>query len=320
MAFIDRMRAHGFVVGSVCQVLQGQGVQVAARTYRAWKAPGRRVAARTITDAVVTNALLTARTSPDGRPTPESLYGRRKMTALLRRRGLPVAHCTVDRLMRELGMQGVRRGKQPRTTIPDADGRRARDLLDRDFTAPAPNRVWIADFTYARTWEAMGYVSFVVDVYAQRIVGWHAMRTRPAELVLLPLRMAAWARGQQGHPIVRGELVHHSDAGSQYCAIHFTEHLQLEGITPSVGSVGDAYDNALMESIIGLYKTECVRPGPFHTGPFKTLSDVEYATMAWVDWYNHRRLHTTLGMRTPAEHEAAHYTATAALQPEPQPV
>jgi putative transposase len=320
MAFIDRMRAHGFAVESVCQVLQGQGVQVAARTYRAWKAPGRRVAARTITDAVITNALLTARTSPDGRPTPESLYGRRKMTALLRRRGLPVAHCTVDRLMRELGMQGVRRGKQPRTTIPDADGRRARDLLDRDFTAPAPNRVWIADFTYARTWEAMGYVSFVVDVYAQRIVGWHAMRTRPAELVLLPLRMAAWARGQQGHPIVRGELVHHSDAGSQYCAIHFTEHLQLEGITPSVGSVGDAYDNALMESIIGLYKTECVRPGPFHTGPFKTLSDVEYATMAWVDWYNHRRLHTTLGMRTPAEHEAAHYTATAALQPEPQPV
>jgi putative transposase len=319
MAFIDRMRAHGFAVESVCQVLQGQGVQVAARTYRAWKAPGHRVAARTITDAVVTNALLTARTSPDGRPTPESLYGRRKMTALLRRRGLPVAHCTVDRLMRELGMQGVRRGKQPRTTIPDADGRRARDLLDRDFTAPAPNRVWIADFTYARTWEAMGYVSFVVDVYAQRIVGWHAMRTRPAELVLLPLRMAAWARGQQGHPIVRGELVHHSDAGSQYCAIHFTEHLQLEGITPSVGSVGDAYDNALMESIIGLYKTECVRPGPFHTGPFKTLSDVEYATMAWVDWYNHRRLHTTLGMRTPAEHEAAHYTATAALQPEPQP-
>jgi putative transposase len=320
MAFTDRMRAHGFAVESVCQVLQGQGVQVAARTYRAWKAPGRRVAARTITDAVVTNALLTARTSPDGRPTPESLYGRRKMTALLRRRGLPVAHCTVDRLMRELGVQGVRRGKQPRTTIPDADGRRARDLLDRDFTAPAPNRVWIADFTYARTWEAMGYVSFVVDVYAQRIVGWHAMRTRPAELVLLPLRMAAWARGQQGHPIVRGELVHHSDAGSQYCAIHFTEHLQLEGITPSVGSVGDAYDNALMESIIGLYKTECVRPGPFHTGPFKTLSDVEYATMAWVDWYNHRRLHTTLGMRTPAEHEAAHYTATAALQPEPQPV
>jgi putative transposase len=179
-----------------------------------------------------------------------------------------------------------------------------------------PTRVWVADFTYVRTWAGMSYVAFVVDVYAQRIVGWHAMATRPAELVLIPLRMAAWARGQDGHPVVRGELICHSDAGSQYCAIRVTEHLQLEAITPSVGSVGDALDNALMESLIGLYKTECVRPGPFHTGPFKTLSDVEYATMAWVDWYNHRRLHTTLGMRTPAEHEAAHY---AALHPEPQP-
>lgn len=321
MGFIDTMRAQGFAVESICQVLRNQGVQVAARTYRAWKAPGRQVAARTISDAVVADALLGVRTCSDGRPTPESLYGRRKMTALLRRGGLAVAHCTVDRLMRELGMHGVRRGKQPRTTTSNTDpAARAGDLLDRDFTAPAPNRVWIADFTYVRTWAAMVYVAFVVDVYAQRIVGWHAMSTRPAELVLLPLRMAAWARGQQGHPIVRGELVHHSDAGSQYLAIRFTEHLQLEGITPSVGSVGDAYDNALMESIIGLYKTECVRPGPFHTGPFKTLSEVEFATMAWVDWYNHRRLHTTLGMRTPAEHEAAHYTATAALQPEPQPL
>jgi len=317
MAFIDQLRARGFAVGSICQVLRNQGVQVAARTYRSWKAPGRQVAARTVCDAVVSNALLDARVGPDGRSTPESLYGRRKMTALLRRRGLQVAHCTVDRLMRELGMQGVRRGKTPRTTIPGKDSTRAGDLLDRDFTAPAPNRVWIADFTYVRAWTGMGYVAFVVDVYAQRIVGWHAMSTRPAELVLLPLRMAAWARGQQGHPIVRGELVHHSDAGSQYLAIRFTEHLQLEGITPSVGSVGDAYDNALMESIIGLYKTECVRPGPFHAGPFKTLSEVEFATMAWVDWYNHRRLHATLGMVTPAEREAAYY---AALQPEPQPV
>lgn len=317
MGFIDTMRAQGFAVGSVCQVLCEQGVQVAARTYRAWKAPGRQVAARTISDAVVADALLRARTSPDGRPTPESLYGRRKMTALLRRGGLAVAHCTVDRLMRELGMQGVRRGKVPRTTVPGKGGVRAADLLDRDFTAPAPNRVWIADFTYVRTWAAMSYVAFVVDVYAQRIVGWHAMATRPADLVLIPLRMAAWARGQQGHPVIRGELVHHSDAGSQYLAIRFTEHLQLEGIAASIGSVGDALDNGLMESIIGLYKTECVRPGPFHTGPFKTLSEVEFATMAWVDWYNHRRLHATFGMRTPAEHEAAYY---AALQPEPQPV
>jgi transposase InsO family protein len=317
MAFIDTMRARGFAVESVCNVLREQGVQVAARTYRAWKQPGRPVAARTVSDAVVIDALRDARTTSDGRPTPESLYGRRKMTALLRRHGLAVAHCTVDRLMRQLGMQGVRRGKTPRTTVAAAGGTRAADLLQRDFSAPAPNRVWIADFTYVRAWVGMVYVAFVVDVYAQRIVGWHAMATRPAELVLIPLRMAAWARGQDGHPVVRGELICHSDAGSQYCAIRFTEHLQLEGITPSVGSVGDALDNALMESLIGLYKTECVRPGPFHTSPFKTLSEVEYATMAWVDWYNHRRLHTTLNMRTPAEHEAAHY---AALHPEPQPV
>jgi putative transposase len=314
VGFIDQMRARGFAVESVCAVLQGQGVQVAARTYRAWKR--HPVAARTLWDAVLIDALRDARTTPDGRPTPESLYGRRKMTALLRRRGLDVAHCTVDRLMREHGMSGVRRGKTPRTTT-SSIGTRAADLLQRDFTAPAPNRVWVADFTYVRTWAAMVYVAFVVDVFAQRIVGWHAMTTRPAELVLVPLRMAAWARGQAGHPVIRGELICHSDAGSQYCAIRFTEHLALEAITPSIGSVGDALDNALMESIIGLYKTECVRPGPFHTGPFKTLADVEYATMAWVDWYNHRRLHTTLGMRTPAEHEAAHY---AALRPEPQPV
>jgi putative transposase len=317
MGFIDQMRARGFAVESVCAVLQGQGVQVAARTYRASKQPGRPVATRTLSDAVVIDALRDARTTPDGRPTPESLYGRRKMTALLRRRGLQVAYCTVDRLMRQLRMQGVRRGKTPRTTVASTGGPRATDLLERDFSAPAPNRVWVADFTYVRTWAGMCYVAFVVDVFAQRIVGWHAMTTRPADLVLIPLRMAAWARGQDGHPVMRGELICHSDAGSQYCAIRVTEHLALEGITASVGSVGDALDNALMETIIGLDKTECVRPGPFHTRPFTTLADVEYATMAWVDWYNHRRLHTTLDMATPAEHEAAHY---AAIHPEPQPV
>jgi putative transposase len=319
MGFIDTMRSEGFAVESICAVLREQGVQVAARTYRAWRTPGRQVAARTVSDAVVVDALIGARTDPaTGEATPESLYGRRKMTALLRRRGLAVAHCTVDRLMREHGMNGVRRGKAHRTTIPGKDGKRAGDLLDRDFTAQAPNRVWIADFTYVRTWAGFAYVAFVVDVFAQRIVGWHAMTTKPADLVLTPLRMAAWSRGQQGHPLVRGELVHHSDAGSQYTAIRFAEHLEIEGIAASIGSVGDAYDNALMESIVGLYKTECVRTGPFHTGPLKSLADVEFATMAWVDWYNHRRLHSTLGMLTPAEAEATHYAATTAPQPEPQ--
>jgi len=191
MGFIDTMRAEGFAVESICQVLREQDVQVAARTYRAWKAPNRVPAARTVTDALVVDAMIDLRTTADGLPTPESLYGRRKMTALLRRSGLQVAHCTVDRLMREQAMNGVRRGRAHRTTIPGKDGVRAGDLLNRDFTAPAPNRIWIADFTYVRTWAGFVYVAFVVDVFAQRIVGWHAMTTKPADLVLIPLRMAA---------------------------------------------------------------------------------------------------------------------------------
>jgi transposase InsO family protein len=320
MGFIDTMRGEGFAVETICAVLREQGVVVAARTYRAWKAPNRVLAARTVTDAIVVDTMRGLRTDAQGKATPESLYGRRKMTALLRRGGLGVAHCTVDRLMREQKMFGVRRGRAHRTTIPSKDGVRAGDLLDRDFTAVAPNRVWVADFTYVRTWAGFAYVAFVVDVFAQRIVGWHAMTTKPAELVLIPLRMAAWSRGQQGHPITRGELISHSDAGSQYTALRYTEHLALEGIAASIGTVGDAYDNALMESIIGLFKTEAIRPGPFHTGPLKNLADVEFTTMAWVDWFNHRRLHSTLGMLTPAEAEAAHYAATTALHPEPQPV
>jgi putative transposase len=216
-----------------------------------------------------------------------------------------------DRITRTNGMSTWRAGCAETCTSGSEGG-------PEKPTGGNPGRALRSDpYTYVRTWAGMCYVAFVVDVFAQRIVGWHAMTTRPAELVLVPLRMAAWARGQDGHPVMRGELICHSDAGSQYCAIRVTEHLALEGITPSVGSVGDALDNALMETIIGLYKTECVRPGPFHTRPFKTLADVEYATMAWVDWYNHRRLHTTLDMATPAEHEAAHH---AALHPGPQPV
>jgi len=159
MGFIDLMRARGFAVESVCQVLGEQGVQVAARTYRAWTR--RPVAARTVSDAVVVDALRDARQTADGRPTPERLYGRRKMTALLRRRGLEVAYCTVDRRMRQQGMSGVRRGKTPRTTTTGKKGTRAADLLNRDFTAPAPNRKWVADFTYVRTWSSMVYLAFV---------------------------------------------------------------------------------------------------------------------------------------------------------------
>jgi putative transposase len=311
MAFIDDLRAKAHAVESICRVLTEHGCKVAARTYRAWRQANRPVAARIVSDAVLTDALLATRDAPEG------LYGRRKMTHWLRRQGHEVAFCTVDRLMRDLGMNGVRRGKAVRTTIPAKEGCRAGDLLDRDFTAPAPNLRWVADFTYCRTWAGFVYVAFVLDVFAQRIVGWHAATTKVTDLVLIPLRIALWDRDRQGTPVEPGQLLHHSDAGSQYTSIRFTEHLELAEIAPSIGTVGDAYDNALMESIIGLYKTECIATTVFHDGPYKTLADVEYATAGWVDWYNHRRLHGSLGMLTPVEYEQHHY---AALNTEPQPV
>jgi putative transposase len=216
MGFIDTVRAEGYAVESICRVLREQGCQIAARTYRAWRAV-RRPAARTVSDAMVINAIFEARftTEPDGRRrlTPEGLYGRRKMTAYLRRNGFPdVAACTVDRCMRILGLVGVRRGKGVRTTTPAKDGTRAQDLLDRDFTAPAPNRVWVADFSYVRSWAGFCYVAFIVDVFAQRIMAWHAATSKTTELVMTPLRMALWQRGREGHPTEPGQLIHHSDS------------------------------------------------------------------------------------------------------------
>jgi putative transposase len=276
---------------------------------------------RTVSDAVVVDAVRdiawTLNAKGERVLAPEGLYGRRKMTAYVRRTAVPDASAgAVDRAMRTLGLEGVRRAKKVRTTIPAKDGKRAGDLLDRDFTAPAPNRVWVTDFTYVRTWAGFVYVAFILDVYAQRIVAWHASTSKVTELVMTPLRMAIWQRDHEGHPVEAAELIHHSDAGSQYTSIRFTEHLEIEGIQPSIGSVGDAYDNALMETINGLYKTECIRTTVFHAGPYKTLADVEYATAGWVDWYNNRRLHSTLGMVSPVEHESAYYEA---LNREPQP-
>jgi putative transposase len=240
------------------------------------------------------------------------------MTAYLRRTVMPEASAgSVDRAMRSLGLSGVRRDKGIRTTIPAKDGTRAGDLLDRDFSAAAPNRTWVTDFTYCRTWAGWVYVAFIVDVYAQRIVAWHAATTKHTDLVMTPPRMALWQRDREGHPIEPGALIHHSDAGSQYTSLRLTEHLALEEIRPSIGSVGDAYDNALMETINGLYKAECIRTLVFHDGPYKTIADVEYATAGWVDWYNARRLHGSLGNVPPIEYEQAHY---AAVNREPHPV
>ena len=294
------MRAQNFRVESICRVVTEHGVQIAPRTYRNWKrsAPST----RTVTDAHITDALRATI------GTPEGLYGRRKMTAYLRRQGHRVAACTVDRLMRDEGLCGVIRGRKHRTTIAGGkDSRRAPDLLDRDFTAAAPNRKWVTDFTYTRTWSGFVYVAFVVDCFSRAIVGWHAATVKDTAMVTTALKMALWRRDHRGHWIGT-DLIHHSDAGSQYTSIAFAETLVLEGIAASIGSIGDAYDNALAETTIGLFKTEAVsRHSPFLTGPLKTIDDVEYAMMEWVDWYNNRRLHSQLNYVPPDEYEAAHH-------------
>ena len=322
LGFIDTMRAEGHAIESICRILREQGHRIAARTYRSQR--GGVVAVRTVTDAQVVDAVRDAvwtTVEINGRArrmlTPEGLYGRRKMTALIRRTTIPGAsRGAVDRAMRVLGLSGVRRDKGVRTTIPGKDGIRAGDLLNRDFTAPRPDHTWVMDFTYCRTWAGWVYVAFIVDVYSQRIVAWHAQTSKHVELVMIPLRMALWERGRQGHPILPDQLRAHSDAGSQYVSLAYTDKLALDGIAPSIGSVGDAYDNALMETINGLYKAECIRTTVFHNGPYRTLADIEYATAGWIDWYNNRRLHSSLGYVPPTEFEQAHY---ATLNREPQP-
>jgi transposase InsO family protein len=321
MGFIDTMRGQGHAVESICRVLREQGCQVAARSYRAWRRGHEHVAARTLSDALVEDTVRGLAWTVDEhgrrRMAPEGLYGRRKMAALVRRTIPGASPGSVDRAMRTLSLQGIRRSKGIRTTIPAKDGKRAGDLLDRDFTAPAPNLKWVMDFTYVRTWAGFVYTAFIVDCYAQKIVAWHVAATKAVELVDIPLRMALWQRDRDGHPPSPGVLICHADAGSQYTSITFTDHVAQEQLRPSIGSVGDAYDNALMECLIGLYKTECIRTTVFHAGPYRTIAEVEFATAGWVDWYNNRRLHSSLDYLTPVEHEAAHY---ATLTREPQPV
>jgi putative transposase len=218
--------------------------------------------------------------------------------------------------VRALGLAGVVREMGVRTTIPATDARRTEDLPHRNFTAAAPNRILVMDFTYVRSWSGFMYIAFILDVYAQRVVAWNAATTRHTARVMTPLRIAIWQRHRDGRPAIAGELIGHADAGSQFTSILFTERLELEQIRPSVGSVGDAYRNALMETVIGLCKTECSRTTVFRAGPYRTIADVEYATAGWVDWHNNRRLLSTLDMITPAEYATTHY---ATLNREPQP-
>ena len=232
------------------------------------------------------------------------VYGADKVWAQRNREGTRVARCTVERLMRRLGLQGVVRGKQSaRTTVGDEAADRPPDLVARQFRASAPNRLWVADLTYVKTHSGWVYVAFIVDVFARFIVGWQASRSLRTDLALDALEMAIWRRRAGGGACAQrlDGLVHHSDRGVQYLAIRYTERLAESGAVASVGSRGDSYDNALAESFHGLYKTELIR----HQGPWRGLEDVEFATLEYVDWFNHRRLHTELGMVPPAEYEDA---------------
>jgi putative transposase len=229
------------------------------------------------------------------------VYGADKVWRQLRREGRGVARCTVERLMRILGLQGAVRGKPVKTTISDKATPCPLDRVNRQFQAPAPNRLWVSDFTYVATWQGFVYVAFVIDTFARRIVGWRVSRSAHAGFVLDALEQALHDR----RPAHRGGLVHHSDRGSQYVSIKYTERLVEAGIEPSVGSVGDSYDNALAESINGLYKTEVIR----RRGPWKSLEAVEFATLEWVDWFNHRRLLEPIGNIPPAEAEQRYFAA-----------
>jgi transposase InsO family protein len=232
------------------------------------------------------------------------VYGVRKVWIQLKREGFVVAKCTVRRLMRQMGLQGATRGKAfTVTTIPDELLARPQDLVERDFTADAPNRLWIADITYVKTHAGFVYVAFVTDVFSRRIVGWRASKSLETGLALDALEQAIWDR-LDGDP---DGLIHHSDRGSQYLSIRYTERLADAGIEPSVGSVGDSFDNAMAETINGLYKTEVIH----RSGPWKGLNNVEYATLEWVDWFNHHRILEPIGDIPPAEYEANYYRQTS---------
>jgi putative transposase len=227
------------------------------------------------------------------------VYGVRKVWRQLQREGIDVARCTVARLMRQMGLKGVVRGKSIRTTVSDAAAPCPRDRVNRQFTAPRPNALWVSDFTYVATWLGFVYVAFVIDAFARRIVGWRVARSARAEFVLDALEQALHDR----QPLQRAGLIHHSDRGAQYVSIKYTERLAAAGIEPSVGSVGDSYDNALAETVIGLFKTEVIH----RRGPWRSFEAVEFATLEWVDWYNNRRLLESIGSIPPAEAEAAYY-------------
>lgn len=300
--FIDEHR-DVFGVEPICRVLCEHGATIAPSTY--YDARSRSPSKRALRDAQIEQLLAQARQQRF-----IARYGARKMWLYLRRNGHDVARCTVERLMTRNGWHGALRGKRVRTTIGDPQATRPADLVDRDFTATAPNRLWVADFTYVATWSGTVYVAFIFDVFSRRIVGWRAATSMTTELVLDTLEHAIWTRRQAGVSDLSG-LVHHTDAGSQYTSFAFTQRLIDAGVDGSVGSVGDAYDNALAESQIGAYKTELIRP----EGPWRNVEHVELETLHWVHWFNNERTHRSIHDLTPVEIEIAYYDARNHLQP-----
>ncbi|WP_347040294.1 IS3 family transposase [Glutamicibacter halophytocola] len=308
---MDQRRGCGYAVEQICRALSEQGLKVSARTYRGWKQ--RQPASRAITDAQILNTLHDLQ-QPDlktRRPKPEVLYGRRKMHIWLQRNGFAdVSKHTVDRLMRQAGMNGLVRGRRTATTIRSKDGHRAQDLLNRNFRTDAPDKVWVTDFTYVPTRAGFTYVSFVIDLFSRRIMSWATSTRHDTEFVEEALRLALWQRrnasGSRGRSGVG--IVHHSDAGGEYTSQRYTQTLAVEGLIPSIGTIGDAYDNAAAETVMGLFKNEAVaRDSPFRTGALATESDVVDLVVEWVHWYNTQRLHSTLGYLTPVEFEELYY-------------
>jgi len=287
-AVVDAHREE-FGVEPICRVLD-----LAPSSYYAVKACQRDPSPRAVRDRVLLGEIRRVYEANYG------VYGARKVWWQLQREGIKVARCTVERLMAKSGLQGAVRGKKRRTTILDGQADRAPDLVERNFNASAPNWLWVSDFTYVASWSGVVYVAFTIDAFSRRIVGWKADTTMKTSLVLDTLEMALWAREHHGQPVPKG-LIAHSDAGSQYTSFAVTQRLIDAGADPSIGSVGDGYDNALAESTIGLYKTELVN----RRGPWKTLDQVELATLEWVDWYNHRRLHSACDRLPPVEFEQA---------------
>ena len=283
-ALIEEHRDR-FGVEPICRALQ-----VAPGTYYARRC--RPPSARALRDVLLKERIRTVHAENYG------VYGAPKVWRQLNREETPVARCTVERLMHDLGLQGARRGKTKKTTRSDPTAPRPADLVARAFSASRPNQLWLADFTYVRTWSGFCYAAFVIDCYARMIIGWSLTTHMRTDLPLEALEMALWRRDEQ-----LSGLIHHSDAGSQYLSIRYTERLAEAGIEPSVGSVGDSYDNALAETTIGLYKTELIAP----RRPWRTAEEVELATLEWIDWFNHRRLHSACGDVPPSEFEAAYY-------------